>query len=120
MSRHDDAIAECRSLIEVCEAAPPGPWEASDQEAGWTVDRISVDDNDHGEEIVDWLAGPIAVHIAAHDPTFMLAMHRANLATMERHAPCEDGCGYCLVCTRRWPCPDVVPLLDLYAPEPQP
>lgn len=128
MTRHVDAIAECRRLIEVCQHATPGRWKlwgmsvlADVKGTNDIADALPVTRTTHESGLRTWNA----THIAAHDPAFMLKMHRANLAALERHVPARGGhdcaCGHGGTDERYDPqCPDKPPLLDLYAPEPQP
>lgn len=81
----------------------------------------------HGYDVHEQWQG--AEHIAAHDPARVLRDIDAMRRQVARHAPhemgscltCEAphfGVKVCNHCERRWPCPDVRDLADVYADRP--
>lgn len=121
------ARAEIARRRTLAEAATEGPWKGG--RVGLMGGRIGVvvSQADSGLFIVadrDQAArAEDARHIAANDPTHVLAVLAAADAVLSRHQPNPVGswASACTVCEDHlWPCPDAAAVLALYAPEPTP
>lgn len=106
------AIQERIRLTEAATDVADGSWPAEHGYDGWMA--RSTD----GYNVSTAIAEEIAVHIAAHDPSFMLRVYRQWLDVLDRHKSwtslppaTAEGVyleGVCYRCRHeRWPCPEV-------------
>ncbi len=125
-ARLEQASTEITRRRALATAATPGPWRHTAN--GWVI----YEDGDVARALardVDGERDPReaehdARHIAACDPTHVLAALDAAAAVLDRHAPYRTAVmtrDWCRVCAGDdWPCPDAAAVLDLYAPQETP
>jgi hypothetical protein len=122
IEEHTALVAAVTEMLRVAEAATPGPWIAGGiGDYGWSVQfgdairqwansGIETEDNEQGKTD--------ATFIAAHDPTWAVAVHREALERLNRHRPRDESL-YCRGHGQDWyypwhQCPEVAGLRSVY------
>ena len=145
-AEHSTLVAKVTEYLKIAEAATPGPWMHVDfaDPSGQPMTNYGGESTYMGCGSVITMGTGVAggdiaapngdlyprsgyspaedmAHIAAHDPSWAIRVHRQALETLNRHAPDQSQrCRYCTEpghSVQFYPCPEVVGVRAIYLPE---